>query len=150
MNTILTSDSPAATRRIGEALAGQLLPGDIILLWGGMGAGKSELTRGIARGLGVQGYVPSPSFTILQVHDSGRLPLYHFDWYRLGSAEELYELSMDEYLYSGGVSVVEWPGRAEEAVPEQYLRIELTPLSETSRRLTLEPMGGFREIELQE
>lgn len=140
----LFSHSAEETRRIGERLARQLRPNDVLLLLGDMGAGKSELTRGIARGLGVTGYVTSPTFTILQVHDTGRLPLYHFDWYRLGSAEELYELSMDEYLQNGGVAVVEWPSRAEEAVPECRLEIELVPLDGDTRRLTFTPVGGFR------
>lgn len=109
---ILHSGGVEDTRRIGARLAEQLRAGDVVLMLGDMGAGKSELTRGIARGLGVTGYVTSPTFTILQVHESGRLPLYHFDWYRLSGAEELYELSMDEYLYGDGVSVVEWPSRA--------------------------------------
>ena len=91
----LESRSVEQTHQIGQALSRQLQPNDVLLLLGDMGAGKSELTRGIARGLGVTGYVTSPTFTILQVHE-GRLPLYHFDLYRLNSVEELYELSMDE------------------------------------------------------
>lgn len=143
----LISHSVEETRRIGERLAHQLRPNDVLLLLGDMGAGKSELTRGIARGLGVTGYVTSPTFTILQVHDSGRLPLYHFDWYRLSGAEELYELSMDEYLQNGGVAVVEWPSRAGEAVPDCRLEIELAPLDDDTRRLTFTPVGGFRELD---
>lgn len=147
--TRLLSESAVDTRRIGERLAGQLMAGDVLALRGDMGAGKSELARGIARGLGIREYVPSPSFTILQVHTSGRLPLYHFDWYRLSGAEELYELSMEEYLYGDGVSVVEWPERAEEALPGCHLRVTLTPWAEAGREarwIELTPMGGFREI----
>ncbi len=147
---ILHSGGVEDTRRIGARLAEQLRAGDVVLMLGDMGAGKSELTRGIARGLGVTGYVTSPTFTILQVHESGRLPLYHFDWYRLSGAEELYELSMDEYLYGDGVSVVEWPSRAEEAIPEAYLRITLTPWDAADgcgRAIELLPVGGFHEID---
>lgn len=147
---ILHSSGVEDTRRIGARLAEQLRAGDVVLMLGDMGAGKSELTRGIARGLGVTGYVTSPTFTILQVHESGRLPLYHFDWYRLSGAEELYELSMDEYLYGDGVSVVEWPSRAEEAIPEAYLRITLTPWDAADgcgRAIELLPVGGFHEID---
>ena len=147
---ILHSGGVEDTRRIGARLAEQLRAGDVVLRLGDMGAGKSELTRGIARGLGVTGYVTSPTFTILQVHESGRLPLYHFDWYRLSGAEELYELSMDEYLYGDGVSVVEWPSRAEEAIPEAYLRITLTPWDAADgcgRAIELLPVGGFHEID---
>ena len=140
------SNSAACTQRIGAALAAQLQPDDVLVMLGDMGAGKSEFTRGLARGLGVSGYVTSPTFTILQVHDSGRLPLYHFDWYRLESAEELYELSMDEYLHNGGVAVIEWSSRAEEVLPESYLEVALEPLGDDERRITFTPAGGFRAI----
>ncbi len=143
----LTSHSVEETHQIGRRLARQLMPGDVLLMLGDMGAGKSELTRGIARGLGVTGYVTSPTFTILQVHSDGRLPLYHYDWYRLESAEELYELSMDEYLYGDGVSVIEWPSRAEEAIPETYLEVELVPVSESEREIHLRGVGGFRSLD---
>lgn len=143
----LNSHSVAQTHAIGQRLAKQLQPGDVLLMLGDMGAGKSELTRGIAKGLGVTGYVTSPTFTILQVHDEGRMPLYHFDWYRLSDVEELYELSMDEYLYGDGVSVIEWPSRAEEAIPEQYLEIELIPAGDDERIIELRPYGGFRTLD---
>ncbi|MBR3872902.1 MAG: tRNA (adenosine(37)-N6)-threonylcarbamoyltransferase complex ATPase subunit type 1 TsaE [Clostridia bacterium] len=139
--------SVAQTQALGAALARQLQPDDVLLMLGDMGAGKSEFTRGLARGLGVTGYVTSPTFTIMQLHDSGRLPLYHFDWYRLNDVEELYELSMDEYLHAGGVAVVEWPSRAEEAIPETYLEVALEPIGDDSRRITLTPVGGFRELD---
>ena len=144
---MLDSNSAAQTRSIGAALAQQLRPNDVLILLGDMGAGKSEFTRGLARGLGVSGYVTSPTFTIMQLYDSGRLPLYHFDWYRLGSAEELYELSMDEYLQNGGVSVIEWPSRAREALPESYLAVRITPTGDGTRAITFTPAGGFRAID---
>ncbi len=141
------SHSVAETQQLGRQLAAQLQPGDVLVLLGDMGVGKSEFTRGLARGLGVTGYVTSPTFTILQVHEDGRMPLYHFDWYRLSDVEELYELSMDEYLYGEGVSVIEWPSRAEEAVPETYLQVELIPLGDEERRIELTPVGGFHLID---
>ncbi len=143
----LKSRSVEQTHQIGQALACQLQPNDVLLLLGDMGAGKSELTRGIARGLGVAGYVTSPTFTILQVHDEGRLPLYHFDWYRLNGVEELYELSMDEYLQNGGVAVVEWPSRAPEAIPETYLEIALSPSGDEERWISVTPVGGFHALD---
>lgn len=139
--------SVAQTQALGAALAQQLQPNDVLLMLGDMGAGKSEFTRGLARGLGVTGYVTSPTFTIMQLHDTGRLALYHFDWYRLNDAEELYELSMDEYLHAGGVAVIEWPSRAEEAIPETYLEVSLEPLDDDVRRITLTPVGGFHELD---
>ena len=140
------TESAADTRALGERLAGQLKAGDVILLEGELGAGKSEFARGVAKGLGVQETVTSPSFTILNVYESGRLPLYHFDWYRLESAEELYELGMDEYLGGDGIALVEWPGICPDAVPEKHLRIRIETEGENTRRITAEAHGGFREI----
>lgn len=142
-----TTQSAAQTRALGQALAAQLCPGDALLLYGDMGAGKSELARGVAHGLGVRETVASPTFTILQVYESGRVPLYHFDWYRLQDPGELYELSMEEYLQGDGVAVVEWPQRVPEAIPAQHLMVTLTPLGEEAREILLEPMGGFRELD---
>ena len=145
----MRTNSPAETRALGCHLAAQLRPGDVLLLLGDLGAGKSELTRGIARGLGVTSPVASPSFTILNVYDEGRIPLYHFDWYRLNSAEELYEMGMDEYLGGDGVAVVEWPSRCPEAVPEKYLEVRIDPLDDCAREIALIPRGGFRELSLE-
>lgn len=141
------SHSVTQTQQLGASLATQLKPGDVLLMLGDMGVGKSEFTRGLARGLGVKGYVTSPTFTILQVHEDGCMPLYHFDWYRLSDVEELYELSMDEYLYGDGISVIEWPSRGEEAIPESYLQVELIPLGEDERAIELTPVGGFHAID---
>ena len=145
----MRTNSPAETRALGFQLAAMLRPGDVLLLLGDLGAGKSELTRGIARGLGVTCPVASPSFTILNVYDEGRIPLYHFDWYRLNSAEELYEMGMDEYLGGDGVAVVEWPSRCPEAVPDTYLEVRIDTVGERDREIILTPRGGFREITLE-
>lgn len=144
----MRTHSPEETRAFGRRLAEQLLPGDVLLFYGNLGAGKSEMTRGIAEGLGVSGPVTSPSFTILNVYDDGRVPLYHFDWYRLESAEELYEMGMDEYLGGDGVAVVEWPTQCPEAIPETHLAVKLTPVGESEREITLTPMGDFRSIDI--
>ena len=140
------TNSAAETRELGTRLAGELKAGDVILLEGELGAGKSELARGIAKGLGVTETVTSPSFTILNVYESGKIPLYHFDWYRLESAEELFELGMDEYLGGDGIALVEWPEICPEAVPEDYLRIRIEATGENERRLSAEPAGRFRHI----
>ena len=132
---IAMTKSAAETRQLGERIAARLKPGDVLLLEGDLGAGKSELTRGIARGLGVTETVTSPSFTILNVYESGRCPLYHFDWYRLESAEELYELGMDEYLGGDGIAVVEWPEMCPDAVPENAVRIRLEAAGENERKI---------------
>ena len=102
-------------------------PGDVYALDGGLGAGKTVLTQGIARGLMFTGPVTSPTFTILQVHEGGRLPLYHFDMYRLSDEDELYATGADEYLTGQGVCVVEWPTRVSSALPEgrtTWIRME--------------------------
>lgn len=142
----MQTQSPAQTRALGRRLSESLLPGDVVLLYGDLGAGKSELTRGIAEGLGITSTVTSPSFTILNVYDEGRMPLYHFDWYRLNGADELYEMGMDEYLGGDGVAVVEWPTQCPEAIPETHLAVRLTPVGESEREITLTPMGSFRTI----
>ncbi len=147
---MMRTHSPAETRALGQRLARLLQPGDVLLLYGDLGAGKSELTRGIARGLGVTGPVASPSFTILNVYDEGRLPLYHFDWYRLNSAEELYEMGMDEYLGGDGVAVVEWPSQCPEAIPETNLTITLTPGEGDAREISFAPRGGFRAVNVED
>jgi tRNA threonylcarbamoyladenosine biosynthesis protein TsaE len=131
------TNSAAETRALGEELSSSLRPGDVVVLEGELGAGKSELARGIARGLGVRETVTSSSFTILNVYESGRYPLYHFDWYRLESADELYELGMDEYLGGDGIAVVEWAERCPEAVPENTIRITLDVTGEESRRIQI-------------
>ena len=141
----MTTHSAEETRRLGERLAGVLRPGDTVLLTGDLGAGKSELARGVARGLGVTETVTSPSFTILNVYESGRVPFYHFDWYRLESEDELYELGMDEYLGGDGIALVEWPERCRDAVPSDCLKLKLTVTGENSREITAETVGNFRD-----
>ena len=142
----MRTTSASETRTLGERLASSLRPGDVLLLLGDMGVGKSELTRGIARGLGIQGPVASPTFTILQVYDEGHIPLYHFDWYRLESADELYEMGMDEYLGGDGIAIIEWPSQCPEAIPPCRLEITLTPLADTVREITWRGVGGFHEM----
>ena len=142
----MRTTSANETRTLGERLASSLRPGDVLLLLGDMGVGKSELTRGIARGLGIQGPVASPTFTILQVYDEGHIPLYHFDWYRLESADELYEMGMDEYLGGDGIAIIEWPSQCPEAIPSCRLEITLTTLADTVREITWRGVGGFHEM----
>ena len=136
----IISHSPEETRALGEKLAARLAPGDVVLLEGELGAGKSELARGIARGLGVTETVTSPSFTILNVYESGRCPLYHFDWYRLESAEELFELGLEEYLGGDGIAVVEWAEKCPEALPKKTIRIRLEATGDEERRIEAEEL----------
>ena len=139
----MLTHSQEETRAYGARLAGCLQPGDVLALEGDLGAGKSELTRGIARGLGIDGPIPSPTFTILCVYDQGRIPLYHFDFYRVQSPEEIYEMGMDEYLGGDGIAVVEWPWVVEEVIPARRLRVIIRALDENTRDIELVPEGGF-------
>ncbi len=136
--------SATETRSLGEALSISLRPGDVLVLQGDMGAGKSEFTRGIARGLGILGPIASPTFTILQAYDSGRLPLYHFDWYRINDPEELFEIGAEEYLQGDGVAVVEWAERAPELLPDAYLLISLSNgAGDDDRIIEIISVGGY-------
>ena len=139
----MISRSAQETREIGMRLAAHLKRGDVVLLEGDLGAGKSELARGVARGLGIEGPVPSPSFTILNAYDEGRIPLYHFDWYRIEEPGEIYDMGMDEMLGGDGAALIEWSGRAPECLPERALKIEIRTLGEQERQITFTPLGGF-------
>jgi len=136
--------SESETRRLGECLGGLLRAGDVLLLSGELGAGKSVLARGIARGMGVKGAVPSPTFTLMNVYAGQRFPLYHMDLYRLEDAMELWESGLEEYIGGDGVAVIEWPERAIELMPARHLAAELRyEDGGQSRRIYLTPHGGY-------
>ena len=139
----IATHSAEETRALGKALSAYLQAGDIVLLQGDLGAGKSEFARGVARGLDIQGPVPSPSFTILNAYDEGRIPLYHFDWYRLESAREIYEMGMEEQLGGDGIALIEWSERAKECLPERLLEIVIHTIDESTREISFIPRGGF-------
>lgn len=140
------TESAGETRALGARLADKLCAGDVVLLSGAMGAGKSEFARGVARGLGLDGPIPSPSFTILCLYREGRLPLKHFDWYRLSGEDELYGAGLDEYVGGEGITLIEWHERAPGAVPETCLEVSLMVLEDGSRRIGFERRGAFRDI----
>lgn len=140
---MIQTHSAEETRELGKRLAKLLRAGDVVLLQGDLGAGKSELARGVARGLGVSGPVPSPSFTILNAYDEGSVPLYHFDWYRIHDPDEIAQMGMDEQLGGDGIALIEWSSRAEEYVPERNLTILIRATGEETREITFLPMGGF-------
>lgn len=126
-----------AGRRLGELLA----PGSIVCLDGDLGAGKTVFTQGLAQGLGIEEAVCSPTFTILQVYEEGRLPLYHFDVYRIADPEEMEEIGWEEYAYGNGVCVVEWSELIDELLPEDSLKIRIVRVPEKGddvRRLSAE------------
>ena len=140
---MIITHSAEETRDLGKRLACHLQAGDIVLLQGDLGAGKSEFARGVARGLGITGPVPSPSFTILNAYDEGRIPLYHFDWYRLESAQEIYEMGMEEQLGGDGIALIEWSERAKECLPERLLEIVIHTRDENNREISFVTHGNF-------
>lgn len=119
-----TSTSPADTEAFGERLGRRLRPGDVVAFTGTLGMGKTALTRGLARGLGCKGRVTSPTFTIVNEYD-GDVPLFHFDMYRLGSSDELYDIGWDDYLARGGVCAVEWSERVADALPPNVITVDI-------------------------
>jgi len=122
----ITIKNEEDTRAFGLELAQKLKPGDVIALIGDLGTGKTTLTKSIAEGLGISDMITSPTFTIVQEYASGRLPLYHFDVYRLCDPEEMYELGYEEYFFGQGVCVIEWADLIMEIIPEDsiFIRIE--------------------------
>ena len=137
---VLNSHSARETTRIGRILGQFAEVGDVFLLSGELGAGKTCLTQGIAKGLGIEEYVRSPTFVLVSVH-KGRLPLYHIDIYRLDEVAEVVDLGLDEYLAGDGVSVIEWASKALEVFPQPYMLVTLDYEGEKERQIRLEPVG---------
>ena len=136
---IFTTNSPAETEAVGIALGKVLQPGTILAYKGDLGAGKTAFTRGLARGLGCSDMVTSPTYTIVNEYLSGRLPLFHFDMYRLSSADDLWDIGWEDYLDRNGICAVEWSENVEEAL-EGAISVTIEKLGEDSRRITIE--GG--------
>lgn len=133
------TNSPAETEALGQRLAERLRPGDVIAYTGDLGAGKTAFTRGLARGLGITERITSPTFTIVNEYQGGRLPLFHFDMYRLGSSEELYEIGWEDYLARGGVCAVEWSEIVADALEEDCIRVDIRQGdTEHQRKITVE------------
>lgn len=136
--TFLTN-APQETEALGEALAKTLMPGTVIAYRGDLGAGKTAFTRGLARGLGYAEPVTSPTYTIVNEYLGGRLPLFHFDMYRLRSSEDLWDIGWEDYLERGGVCAVEWSENVADAMEDPIL-VTIEKLGEDARRITIE--GG--------
>ena len=149
---LIYSGSEVTTKRLGYCLGACLRAGDVVLLEGEMGAGKSVLTRAAARGMGVEGPVPSPTFTILNIHEGTDLTLYHFDLYRLEGEDALYEMGLEEYIPSrDGASLIEWPQMAAEAMPADALGVDIRYAQDgMAREIRLTPMGAFDQARIDE
>lgn len=122
---VVESFSAKDTRDLGFKLGEQVMPGQVYTLIGDLGVGKTVFTQGLAAGLGITEAVSSPTFTIVQVYEEGRIPFYHFDVYRIGDVEEMDEIGYEDYVYGNGVSLIEWANLIEEILPDQYCRITI-------------------------
>lgn len=125
------------TLALGERMAGMLKAGDILLLSGNLGAGKTHFVKGVARGFGVdESQVNSPTFTLIHEYKTGRLPIYHIDAYRLNSEQEAVEIGIEDYLYGDGVCLVEWPERIAGLLPPGYVTVNIESTGSESRRFS--------------
>ena len=139
-------DNDKETREIGFKLGKLLKPGSIVCLIGDLGAGKTTMTQSLAEALEVDDYITSPTFTIVNEYE-GKMPLYHFDVYRIGCSEEMYDIGFDEYINGEGVCIIEWANIIEDILPDDYLKIELKYMG---REMTLIPYGEEYEKIVEE
>lgn len=135
------SDSEQSTKDFAKKLASRLVKGSFLAVYGDLGAGKTAFVKGLAEGLAVREPVVSPTFTILRAYESGSMPLYHFDVYRIADEDELFEIGFDEYASGDGVCVCEWADLIPDALPQERLDIRLERLSEDKRRITVEEVA---------
>ena len=139
------SHSEAETELLGEALAKVLSPGSVVAYAGGLGMGKTAFTRGLARGLDISSRVTSPTYTIVNEYLGGRLPLFHFDMYRLSSADDLFDIGWEDYLLRGGVCAVEWSENVQEAL-ESALTVRIEKRSDETREITIEGNTDYENL----
>ena len=139
------TNSALETEQVGEKLGKRLQPGTILAYEGDLGAGKTAFTRGLARGLGAVEQVTSPTYTIVNEYLSGRLPLFHFDMYRLSSADDLWDIGWEDYLDRGGVCAVEWSENVRDAM-EGAITVRIQKLGEESRKITITGGNGIEDI----
>jgi len=141
------TNSPEETERVGAALGAVLTPGSILAYEGDLGAGKTAFTRGLARGLGAAEQVTSPTYTIVNEYLSGRMPLFHFDMYRLASADDLWDIGWEDYLERGGVCAVEWSENVRDAM-EDAITVRIEKLGEDTRRIIIEGGENLADLSL--
>ena len=139
------TNSPAETEALGFALGKILKPGTVIAYCGDLGAGKTAFTRGLARGLGCADLVTSPTYTIVNEYLSGRMPLFHFDMYRLRSSDDLFDIGWEDYLERGGVCAVEWSENVADAM-EGAIRIRIEKPTPDTRKITVEGVTPFAAV----
>lgn len=138
------TNSYEETERAAAEFAESLKGGEVIAMYGDLGAGKTAFVRGLARALGIEGHITSPTFTIMNAYE-GRLPLYHFDVYRIADPDEMYEIGYDDYIGSDGVCVIEWAELIEDILPDRYIKIDIKKDSgkgDDYREITIEETGA--------
>ena len=141
------TNSPGETESVGAALGNIIKPGTVIAYRGDLGAGKTAFTRGLAKGLGCTEIVTSPTYTIVNEYLGGRIPLFHFDMYRLRSSDDLFDIGWEDYLDRGGVCAVEWSENVDDAM-EDAIYITIEKLGEESRRITIEGGESLADLSL--
>lgn len=137
-------DSVSQTLDLGKNLGKNMFPGAIVCITGDLGTGKTHITKGIAKGLNITEPITSPTFTIVNEYHSGTHILYHFDVYRVNDPDEIYAIGFDEYIFGEGVSVIEWANYIEELIPENFIHIKLSKITEKGdnyRKITITPYG---------
>ena len=139
--------SPEETELLGQKLGAVLRGGEVIAYRGDLGAGKTAFTRGLARGLGISMRVTSPTYTIVNEYTGGRLPLFHFDMYRLGSSDELFDIGWEDYLLRGGVCAVEWSENVADAM-QDAVTVSIEKMGDDERRITIEGGEGYADLGL--
>ena len=138
---VIETFSDEETRKLGEKLGMQAKAGQVYTLIGDLGVGKTVFTQGFAKGLGIEESINSPTFTILQVYEEGKMPFYHFDVYRIGDVSEMDEIGYEDCFYGDGVSMIEWANLIEEILPKEYIRVTIEKDLERGfdyRRITVE------------
>lgn len=143
---IIESKCEKDTFELGQKIGREALPGDVYTLVGNLGVGKTVFTKGLAAGLGILEPVSSPTFTIVQIYEDGRLPFYHFDVYRIGDLEEMEEIGFEDYVYGEGVSLIEWANLIQDILPEQYTQIVIEKDLEKGfdyRKITIEKIENI-------
>ena len=135
----IITKSEIETQQAGAELVKTLAPGSVVAMYGDLGAGKTAFVRGMTRGIGIDFPVSSPTFNVVNEYP-GKVPLFHFDMYRLGSADELFDIGWDDYLERGGICAVEWSENVEEAFEPGTVKVTITKLSDSEREITVEVM----------
>ena len=149
MDLTIITKSPEDTQKLGKEISKLIKPGDLLAFYGELGAGKTCLIQGISQGLEVKDYVVSPSFTIINEY-KGKIPVYHFDLFRLINIEEIIDLGYEEYFYGEGLSVIEWAKKIEKFLPKDHLKINIQFKSYYERTISLIPQGNRFRIFLKE